>query len=161
VEQVAQNAGLWDDWDRTRWETVYFESSADPVRMSLQKHLLETGQIRPPCPPGGYQLSVAMDRQNGRLRPFDNPHDVCLYVLQLTRLLALVSDTTMLEPALMHCVYRDVVHGAILGSPFAHEIVTLGHVLHIHSTMTLAQIKRIVRLFWLLSYALVVLQARC
>jgi hypothetical protein len=131
-----------ESWEKTLRETVAFGSTPPEIKNQVVKYLASThnkskkGTMEEEKV---YLLLAALDRQNKLQKPFQDVGEIIAYMTCITRLLSLVIGESVL---------------AIPSETWSTSLVSLSHILHLHSLMTLAQMRRATQVFWNLAFAI-------
>lgn len=163
LTELATKGGVRDHWNRSLWESLFFESTPSVLRTEIRDYLTQS-KSKAPESDRVYELLSKLDAQNHR-RMTSLSHDAILaYMLHVTNTLSMIDprptyEMPVSEAGLVSPTLVSLLSGLVgsLGDSLPTlnpYIVRLGKILHIHSLMTLAQMRRATSLFWTLVYAL-------
>jgi hypothetical protein len=169
LNELAARGGIGDDWMRSLWESVAFPSTPPFIAAELRSHLLRIS-AKAPESEKVYDLLASLDAQNKTQGPFQDSAALLATLLHLSNTLATLDPRPVhhapidappghVNPtiAALLNVLMPVIAAKLSGqnsTTFQAALIRIAHILHLHSLMTLAQIRRAVALFWTLAYAL-------
>lgn len=140
--RMAEQGGVGEHWWRCLWESASFTST--PAELQSEIRTVLVGR-KAPDSEKVYTILAKLDKQNQRRKPFQSAAAVVAYMLHLTHILSILTNNTFVIDTLTVLLQLPLKSSAI---------VKLAQTLHLHSLMTLAQIRRAVTLFWTLFYAI-------
>jgi hypothetical protein len=151
--QMAEQGGVGEHWWRCLWESMAFTSTSLELKNEIQSSLIGR---KAPDSEKVYHILSRLDKQNQRQKPLNDAVGVIQYMIHITHILALLQGGNDVMNMLMTVITQPLLWRLSTSStpPLKNKIIKLAQTLHLHSLMTLAQMRRAVALFWTLLHAI-------
>jgi hypothetical protein len=146
---VLRSKGLENDWWRALWETYHFKSTKPSILNLLKSKILVNRTA--PEQPEIYQLLRMLDKSSVSA-PFTDATSIVTHMIYSTFIVLLTLSDTTLSKTTIGQILSTVAYPitAKLDLSLSTKIIKISHLLHLHSLMSFAQMRRAATLFWTL-----------
>jgi hypothetical protein len=147
-DNVAKNHGI--SLDQTLWETYHFSSTPPYVKEALKSFLKDR---KPTKSEEVYKLLRHLDKSNVN-KTFANAMAIVCKMVHVTQVVALVYQQTNkvdIRPSMEKLtleIVAPLIDKLSKQPSVVIELVNLAHLLHLHSLMSFAQLRRATLQFW-------------
>lgn len=149
--ELAKKGGVEKDFHKTLWETAHFGKTRPSVANDIKSYF-DSQKLAAPESASTYMLLSKLDQQNKQAE-LSSADEIVARMIHVTNVFtsSLTPDSTA-----MNLLLKQVAQPLLsrLDSTLGRQIVELARLLHLHSLLTFAQMRRATLVVWTLVYGI-------